>query len=115
MEENKDLIHLQNAHVTQYTDNDGKSKWKVRKNITSEDLYELPNEWKESMVFEALHFAREFEIEAFNIGINFGKTTVKNEFDREREMYKKVISDLTEANERLSEKLGQLIGEEIQE
>ena len=69
----KDLIHLQHAHTTQYTDGSEKSNWKVRQNITSEDLAELPAELNEGQVFAILDFARKFELIAFNEGIKFGK------------------------------------------
>ena len=112
LQEREDLIFLQNAHVTQYTEKNGKSNWKVRKNITSEDLYELPGEWSEKQVFAALHFARDFELVAWNEGIQFGKNWNTTAFQQREDQFKKVIIELKEANERLSEKLGSLLGEE---
>ena len=76
----KDLIDLQNAHVTQITtEQAGKSAWKVRQNITSKDLAELPAHLNEKDVFTCLDFARRFELIAFNAGIGFQKTQLKNE------------------------------------
>lgn len=76
----KDLIDLQNAHVTQITNETiGKSAWKVRQNITSKDLHELPANLNEKDVFACLDFARKFELIAFNVGINYQKQMVNNQ------------------------------------
>jgi len=88
----KDLIDLQNAHVTQITNEvKGKSAWKVRQNITSEDLYDLPANLSEKDVFTVLDFAREFELIAFNAGIQFQK-----------QMQSNIANNLINENKRLS-------------
>ena len=68
-----DLIHLQHAHVTQHTDNNVKSEWKVRKNITSEGLFTLPSRLTEEEVFKIIHNIRDVELTAFNVGIAHAK------------------------------------------
>lgn len=109
---NKDLIHLQHAHVSQFTANGTeKTDWLIRKNITSEDLATLPGYLSESDVFTILDFARKFELIAFNTGIALGKEkTVK--------VYKVLMDRLEEKlemaraeNERLAEILEKHIGE----
>ena len=88
----KDLIHLQHAHVTQITNNEiGKSAWKVRQNITSNDLAELPANLSEKDVFTVLDFARKFELVAFNAGIQFQKHQQSN-----------IVNNLMNENKRLS-------------
>jgi hypothetical protein len=70
----KEYIDLQSAHITQFTtEQDGKSAWKVRQNITSKDLHELPGHLSEKDIFACLEFARKFELIAFNAGIYFQK------------------------------------------
>ena len=67
------LIDLQHAHVTQETTSGVKGDWFVRKNISSEDLYTLPATISDKDVFIVLRFARQFELVAFNAGIDFQK------------------------------------------
>ncbi|MDA3941864.1 MAG: hypothetical protein PF693_21555 [Spirochaetia bacterium] len=111
-EPREDLIHLKNAHATQYTDDNGKSVWHIRKNLTSENLFDLPGDMKEKDVFSALHLARFAEMEAWNAGIQFGKNEILPVLQIEREKVMKVIHELEQANNRLANKLGELIGEE---
>ena len=110
---NEDLVHLQHAHVTQYSDSKGNSKWKVRKNITNEDLFELPSDLTEEEVFEILRFAREFEIIAFNEGIRFGKKEVKRRYESIIKNYEENLRLVREENDRLANKLLKLISKEM--
>jgi hypothetical protein len=106
----KDLIDLQNSHVTQVTQGGTRSEWKVRKNITSEDLFSLPGNLSEKDVFTVLEFARKYEQIAFQAGVVFQKkasdTMHKEQIDRLIIINKRA----TEENERLANKLGELIG-----
>lgn len=109
--ENNDIIHLQNAHVSQFTTGPNKTNWLVRKNISSENLAELPGYLSEADVFAILDFARKFELIAFNEGIAFGKKKTIT-------VYEPTIRDLqmklelaTQENERLAEILQKHIGE----
>jgi len=67
------LIDLQAAHVTQLTNKGKKSDWRVRKNITGEDLGKFPPSIDDPLMFKILDFARKFELIAFNAGITFQK------------------------------------------
>ena len=108
-----DLIDLASAHVTQSTSNSkGKGPWMVRQNITSKDLFELPGHLSESDVFKILDFGREFELIAFNIGINFQKDISNVLMRKMQSEFDDKIKLAREENERLAEKLGQLIGED---
>lgn len=107
-EENKDLIHLQHAHATQYTNTEGKSAWKVRKNITSEDLAELPGELTEAEVFSIMDFARKFEDIAFNTGISYGKDVVREQQENITAGYKRQLVLFRNENERLADALTRL-------
>ena len=108
--ENEDIIHLQNAHVTQYN-NEGsnKTEWKVRKNITSEDLFELPGDLTEAEVFKVLEFARKYELIAFNEGIRFGKNELKRSYDSTIKQLQNNIMLAREENIRLATTLEKFI------
>ena len=110
---NNDLVHLQHCHVTQYSDSTGNSMWKVRKNVTSEDLFELPSELTEEEVFKILEFAREFELIAFNVGIKFGKKEMRRSYEETINTYERTLQLAREENERLSNKLIKLISKEM--
>ena len=107
--ENKDIIHLQNAHITQYSNANGKSQWKVRKNITSEDLAELPGELTEEEVFKVIEFARTFELIAFNEGVRFGKKEMRNYYESILNNLKQTLILARNENVRLAEKLEKFI------
>ena len=110
---NTDLIDLQNAHVTQITNEKvGKSVWKVRKNITSEDLFELPAHLSEPDVFEIMDFAKQFELIALNTGINFQRGESAKVLQKTIQGFENQIKIAREENSRLANKLGQLIGEQ---
>lgn len=109
---NKDLIPLQQSHVTQHSGSDGKTDWSVEENETNKKLYELPREWDENTVFNVLDFARVFELNALNIGINFGVSKMTEQYENKIKELNELIEGLTNSNERLAEKLGQFIGEQ---
>lgn len=100
-----DIIELANCHITQTTNKGVKSDWKVKKE-NGEDIAELPKEFTERQAMKVIHFARKFELEAFNIGIRFGKNIKKPELLKdEKSKLLKVIAELTDANTVLAEKL----------
>lgn len=110
-EEMSVLIDLAAAHVTQYTEaGDTKTDWFVRQNITSKDLAVLPGRFTEEEVFKILDFAREFELIAFNVGIQFQKKLSDEHYQKLLDGHKRVIDELTTANDRLATKLEGLIG-----
>jgi len=106
---NEDIIHLQNAHITQYSGVNGKTDWKVRKNITNEDLAELPGDFTEDEVFKVMKFARDFELIAFNEGIAFGKKEMRNHYESIITRTQQNLRLAREENERLATKLEKFI------
>ena len=104
-----DLIPLQAAQITQYPDQPDKT-WYVRDN-EGNDLGKLPGTLspKEAMSYQ--HFARPFELEAFNIGIEFGKQEVTRLYETRLANAKHFHDGLIAENERLSLKLLQMIEE----
>lgn len=110
---NKDLIDLQQAHVTQFTTESGAKKgpWLVRQNITSKDLAELPSYLSEADVFTILDFARKYELLAFNIGIDFGKKKTVKVYKTLLDRLELKLKMATEENERLAGILDKHIGE----
>ena len=108
--ENKDIIHLQHSHVTQYANDGVKGDWLVRKNITSENLAKLPGHLSEADVFTIMDFAKKFELLAFNEGIGLGKEKTVKVY---QEMIDKMNENLAIAraeNERLAGILEKHIG-----
>lgn len=96
------LIDLQAAHVTQYTDNNKKGSWLIRQNITSKDLFELPGKFSEKEVFMILDFARKFELLAFNVGIGYAKQLKNQVLMGHIELLKNKLKLAAEENERLA-------------
>ena len=96
------LIALQASHVTQYTNDGVKTDWKVRENITSNDLHTLPKHLSDNEVFSILDFAKKYELIAFNAGIKFQKGR-QNEFltskIRELEM---LVKEFATENKRIT-------------
>lgn len=113
MEDNKDLVDLANAHVTQTKDSQGrKSTWSVEANITNEVLAKLDSKYTEVQVFELLDFARKYELVALNAGIQFQKGISDTYWKDIESKLKRVIEELTAENDRLAGLLEDLIGEE---
>lgn len=106
------LIHLQDAHTTQFTANGEKGPWLVRKNITSEDLAELPKDLTEGEVFSVLDFAKKFELIALNVGIKYGQMMFKSKFDLIVTDYNNQLQLLRDENERLATALLKQISKE---
>ena len=114
IEENEvppDLIHLQNAHVTQLAQDGVKGDWFVRKNITNEDLHTFPPLIADDLMFNILNFARKFELTAFNEGIKFQKNKQNKYLMAQLEESKLLNIAIKEENERLANILEQHIGE----
>jgi hypothetical protein len=81
----KDLIQLQNANMFQETKTatGDKTDWLVRENLTDEVLATFPSKTSDQDMFAIIHFAREFELKAFNAGIDFAKQQKLKGFDLE--------------------------------
>ena len=112
MEEQEVLIALSAAHVTQLTGVDGKKgPWRVCANKTNEVLAELDSKYTEAQVFQILDFAKQYELIAFNVGIQFQKKLSDTHWQGIESKLNRVINELTEANDKLANKLDDFIGE----
>lgn len=113
MEDNKELVVLATAHVTQLTsDQVGKGPWRVSANKTNEVLAALDANYTEKQIFQILDFARKYELIALNVGIDFGKEFSDAHWKEIEKKLKRVISELTAENDRLAGILEKAIGEE---
>lgn len=105
MEILKEYIPLQHAHVKQSKTRGVKTDWKVCKNATHEELATLSVDFSDKDIFRILAFSRKFELEAFNIGIDFGKDKQrKTDTQVKNELHAKIMA-LTNENTRLAETL----------
>jgi hypothetical protein len=105
----KDLIVLQNCHVTQVTNNGQKGKWKVRENITSNDLFELSEKFTDEDVNNILSFAKTYEQIAFESGISFQKKLSAKMYEDKIKELTRFIQIAREENNRLATKLEKFI------
>ena len=98
----KEYIKLQSAYVTQLTtEAEGKSEWIVM-DKDGNKLYELPGNLDEHQVMACIHFARKFELDAFNAGINFWKEKTQKQIENMNKNYNNAVSFLKEENARLA-------------
>lgn len=97
-----ELIDLQSAHATQLTNKGVKGDWKIRKNITSEDIHTLPSHLSDQQVFGILNFARKYELIAFNEGIKFQKSRQNEYYVDQINVKDKLLEEFAAENERLS-------------
>lgn len=105
MTEPEPLIDLANCNAFQEDGDKGKTDWLIRKNKGGETLFVLPKHLRDSDVFTILDFARQYELIAFNAGIKFAEKQKNVSMQNH-------IQALTNENERLANKLVQLIGDE---
>lgn len=98
-------IKLAHANATQITSKGQKSDWVVKANITGEELGTLPSKLTENEVFSILDLARKYELEAFNIGINFGKQEYKKVYEPQIKQLQSNLQRAKNENERISEAL----------
>ena len=96
----RDLIDLQNAHVTKHPG--AGQPWKVEANISNDPLARLTGSFTESQVFEVLGFARKFEQLAFNAGVAFQKTYSAAMYKGQIEQLKEMNTRAGRENERLA-------------
>lgn len=72
--------------------------WKIRENITNKELWDFSSGTLEYVsdkgIMDILHFARKYELIAFNTGIQFGK-------EEQRKVSKTIIDNLNENIEEL--------------
>ena len=98
----KDMIKLQNAHITQHTNGHIKSDWSIEENITDEKLASFESTVGDKLMFKILNFAREFELEAFNVGISYGKKVTVDVYAKKIDNLMEAIGEMRAENERLS-------------
>lgn len=90
-----ELITLQSCHITQKSQDDVKTDWAVEENITNKLLHTLPKKLTDNEVMGVINFAKKYELEAFNIGINFQK-------EKQNEFLKATILELQNNNDSLA-------------
>ena len=101
MKQEKELIQLQSAHITQY-DTSVKSDWVVEENITNKVIQRFPGNISDNLMFTILNFARKYELKAFNAGIKFQKTKQNELLHEKVTQMQKIIDNFATENERLS-------------
>jgi uncharacterized protein YlxW (UPF0749 family) len=89
-----EYIDLQSSNFTQTTIHGVSGDWRIRKNITGEDLQTFPPSVSDVLMYEILTFAKKFELIAFNAGINFQK-------DKENEVLAARIQEISTLNNEL--------------
>lgn len=110
---------LSTASITKITGEASESEWIVYSN-TKEELWQLPKHLTEQEVMNILHFARKYETEAFNNGIEFTKksaqpTQIKAQnnvilqLQAENKNLLKHNQAMFEENERIGGKLDELL------
>lgn len=105
MTEDRDIIPLQASHVTQHMNGHEKTDWSVEKNVTDEKIYTFPKHYTEAEIFHIMDFAKKYELEALNIGINLEKTRQNGVLKTIIDQQKQLIGQLANDNERLAEAL----------
>lgn len=69
----KDLIPLQNSNAFQSGSGADRSDWIIRENETDKELFTLPKTISDQDMFAVRKFAKQYELEALNVGIQFQK------------------------------------------
>ncbi len=82
--------------------------WTVTDNQGNK-IWTFPKGFNEEMLMSAIRLGREFELAAFNIGIDFGKSAQSRIGDIEKRRMASEIASLTIMNGTLSEQLQQQI------
>jgi len=108
-----DHIDLQHSHVTQHTNDNVKTPWRVCQNETNLRLGELPKQLTEAEVFSIMAFAKKYELLAFNEGISFGKRKTVKVYDEQIKILKDRLNAAIDENERLATVLDKLTRKEV--
>lgn len=101
----KELIKLQSAHCTQHTSEGVKSDWKVEENATNDNLFVFPPNISDELMFQIMNFARKYELDAFNAGIQFQKGKQNEVLQQTINEQLAVIEALGHDNNRLAESI----------
>lgn len=97
---NTELLPLASCNAHQLTEKGVKRDWLIRENVTGNTLATLSNRITDQDIMAVIHFARKYELEAFNKGIDFQK-------DKQNVFLKDRIEVLIVENERLAQALEQ--------
>lgn len=97
---NTELLPLASCNAHQLTVKGKKEDWLIRENVTGVTLATLSNRITDHDIMAMIHFARKYELEAFNKGIDFQK-------NKQNVFFKDKIAQLTMENERLAQALEQ--------
>jgi len=110
IQHDKSLIPLQQSCVQQLTTNTGaKLDWQVF-NDDGKEIHSLTGTFNEKQIFDIQKYVKKFELEAFNIGMFHMKALKNKEIQALEEKYKAVISNMRIENDKVSNKLSELIG-----
>lgn len=104
------LVDLATAYVTQHTTKNGKQDWIVL-NADEKEMATLPKELTEKEAMAFLHFARPFELVAFNKGVQFQKEKAPEEMKELQRLVKQLTNDKEEMkkeNVKLSNELDKI-------
>ena len=108
------LIPLQHANAYQEDGANGKTDWLIRENQTNRPLFELDKTIRDEQIFQILDFARKYELEAFNKGIEFQKKQSNKPLLDEIKYLREQLEAVTKHDEMLANKLeALLINEDI--
>jgi len=99
------MIKLQNSHVVQITKGADKTDWSVQENETNNELFVLPKHYTDSEVFHIMDTMKEYELVAFNRGIEFQKGKQNAVLNDTIKANEKVISFLKGENNKLASAL----------
>ncbi len=105
------LIPLQQSCVQQLTHQDerGKQNWEVY-NEAGEVMWELPKHFTESEIFDIQDYAKKFEANAFNIGMEEMKRRMTIDIHKMQKMNELRMNQINIENTRLAIALGNAIG-----
>jgi hypothetical protein len=100
-------LTLSTAYAT-WVRGENDNQW-LAKDKDENEIGRFPAKWNERDCMLAIRFGRKFELEAFNIGIDFGKSEYKRMFDPQVVYLTEQVSALEQMNISLSEKLEKFI------
>ena len=108
----KELLNLSDSQIN-WVDGVEDNCWVIN-TPDNEKLFKIPRCVIEAKDAAAIsRFAKKYELEAFNIGVQFGKNELKELFESKMERALLTIKELEEMNMRLSSQLERfIIGED---
>jgi len=104
-------LTLQGAYANQFTRDGVRGDYNL---ISSkqEPLGQWPKKLNDAEVFQLLEFARGFELEAYDLGVKEERDRATAYINEMKRRHENLLAEIRRENERLAEKLGQLIGEQ---